>query len=100
MDDMLGPLPIEREDALYYRVLPDGSDIAVYPLSVAWGQLAFTRAGTAGITDSYYYATREAAIAAARVWDGKGDAPVGWFRHPQSGRRREGGDPSKEKIQR
>lgn len=93
------PLPPEREGALYYRVLPDGGDLAVYPLSVAWGQLALTRPGRSGIDESYYYATHAQAIAAAEVWDGKGDAPVGWFRHPQSGRRRTGGDPAKEYLQ-
>ena len=91
-------LPPEREGALYYRVLPDGSDIAVYPLS-GWGQLALTRAGHGGIDESYYYATRQAAIEAAKIWDGQGDAPLGWFRHPQSGRRRPDGDPAKEYLQ-
>lgn len=93
-------VPIERAGTLYYRELPDGSDLCVYPLSVGWGQLALTRAGRSGICESYYYLSRDAAIAAASTWDGQGDAPVGWFRHPQSGRRRKDGDPAQEYIQR
>jgi hypothetical protein len=36
---------------------------------------------------------------AALGWDGKGE-PEGWYRHPQSGRRRPDGDPAKEFVRR
>jgi hypothetical protein len=39
-----------------------------------------------------------AAVLAAHEWDGTGE-PVGWMRHPQTGRRRPDGDPAREYIQ-
>lgn len=62
-------------------------------------QVAVGKQGSGGIDSSFYYHTREAALVAAATWNGNGDAPVGWFRHPNSGRRREGGDPNKETYQ-
>lgn len=37
----------------------------------------------------------ELAWRAALGWDGEGE-PEGWYRHPESGRRRPGGDAAKE----
>lgn len=50
--------------------------------------------------DTWFYNPEQGEEAWRHVlgWDGKGE-PAGWFRHPRSGRRREGGDPAKEIIQ-
>lgn len=37
------------------------------------------------------------AVAALIEWDGTGE-PEGWIRHPMTGRRRPGGDASKEYV--
>lgn len=47
--------------------------------------------------DRYCYANIAMAIAAMHAWDGRGD-PIGWHRHPKSGRRRPDGDASREYI--
>lgn len=51
--------------------------------------------------DSHWcYETLEQAIEAAKVWDPLTQPePEGWFRHAMSGRRRPGGDPSKQYIE-
>lgn len=47
--------------------------------------------------DRYCYETLEKAQHALKTWDGQGD-PVGWHRHPSTGRRRPNGDPKLEYI--
>jgi hypothetical protein len=49
--------------------------------------------------DRWCYQTRDAALAAAAAWDGTGE-PAGRHRHPDSGRRRPGGDPAREHVMR
>ena len=49
--------------------------------------------------DRYCYETLEIATAALRAWDGTGD-PLGWHRHPRTNRRRPGGNPALEYIER
>jgi len=51
------------------------------------------------VYDQWGFETPEKALAALAAWDGaKGTEPMGWFRHPSTGRRRPGGDASKEFI--
>jgi hypothetical protein len=50
-----------------------------------------------GYEDRWCYATREKAKAAYDAWDGSGE-PQGWHRHPDTGRRRENGDPATEYV--
>jgi hypothetical protein len=57
-----------------------------------------------GLGDGYYTDTwiydceqHDAGWRAALGWDGEGE-PEGWYRHPQSGRRRPDGDPTKEFV--
>lgn len=38
-----------------------------------------------------------AAVAALIAWNGEGE-PSGWMRHPETGRRRPGGDPAGEYV--
>lgn len=52
-----------------------------------------------GHNDCYYYLhAGNAAARALDAWDGSHE-PEGWFRHPPSGRRRPGGDASREYYQ-
>ena len=52
--------------------------------------------------NNWRYDSSEAAVAAAESFDGKtfgGEKePCGWFRHPESGRRRPDNDPEKEYV--
>lgn len=50
-----------------------------------------------GYTDRWCYNTEAGARAALEAWDGTGE-PYGWHRHPDSGRRRPGGDATKEYV--
>jgi hypothetical protein len=88
---------------LYARVLPDGCILhllrwraAGLQLSVGWGDGYYT--------DCWIYDAEQpgadqvdAGWRAALGWDGEGE-PDGWYRHPQSGRRRPGGDRAKEFV--
>jgi hypothetical protein len=47
--------------------------------------------------DGWCYETLDAALQEHARWDGEGE-PSGWMRHPFSGRRRPGGDASKEHV--
>ncbi|MBB5496877.1 hypothetical protein [Paraburkholderia sp. MM5384-R2] len=51
-----------------------------------------------GHDNAFYYRDRESATNALLAWDGTGE-PSDWWRHPQSGRRRHDGDPSREYYQ-
>jgi plasmid maintenance system antidote protein VapI len=85
-----------RPDSIYYRELDGGYDITVYPMTFGRARICFSKQGDGGIIDVFEYEDPAIAIAAAMVWTGKGDPLVGWNRHANSGRRRPGGDPSKE----
>jgi hypothetical protein len=64
------------------------------------------RAHPDGYVDRWCFHTLDAAEAAARAWPDPeawtgrpgGSEPHGWHRHPDSGRRRPGGDPAKEYV--
>ena len=88
----------EREGALYHRELEDGYEVTVYPMTYGKGRLCFGRQEALTYEDAYCYPSHESAIEAAKVWNGEGDPPAGWTRHPRSGRRRENGDPKKETV--
>ena len=83
---------------LYARVLASGRIAYLLPwrvggvqLSVGWGDGYYT--------DTWIYDVEQADAGwrAALGWDGEGE-PDGWYRHPQSGRRRPDGDPEKEFV--
>jgi hypothetical protein len=80
------------------RELPDGQWLVVY-------KMIFTAKLTIGpdpeehgwFDDSWCYENEKHALIAMYLWNGEGE-PEGWHRHPHSGRRRPGGDPSLEYI--
>lgn len=87
-------------DYLWVEPLPDGRIVAL----LSWGGSGYQLSiGTFGLgwDDTWIYLAEMGAAAwrASLGWDGEGE-PEGWYRHPASGRRRDGGDPHKEYIQR
>lgn len=93
------PVPVDKaaDGALYYRALSSGLAITVWPMM--WGQTYVVLGDDVVRHSVYAYFGRQRALEAARAWSGEGDPLDGWHRHLQTGRRREGGDPSKEIIQ-
>lgn len=84
---------------LHRRVLEDGR-VLTLDNTLGWGWLRLgvsLESGNAWL-ETYYYESHRAAWRAALGWDGEGE-PEGWWRHPQSGRRRHDGDPAREYIQ-
>jgi hypothetical protein len=77
---------------------PDGRRIAVMPLLFTAAVIIGPRHNVLNpYDDRWCYHSIEAALAAVWAWDGTGE-PDGWHRHPDSGRRRPGGDPHHEYI--
>lgn len=92
--------PIDREQALFWKPLPDGvHEVIVYPI-FGGAQVSYGRLDSQTIDSTYHYSSRTLAIVAAQLWNGEGDPIDGWFRHVHSGRRREHGDPQKETVRR
>lgn len=79
-------------------VMPAGRIIWIVPMlySVA---IVIGPAGAPGYDDRWDYPDLDAAVRSAVEWDPAVDKePMGWIRHPRSGRRRENGDPATEVI--
>jgi hypothetical protein len=66
--------------------LPDGRICGIYRFIYTFGLLVDLH--EYGYEDRYCYHHEGTALAALLAWDGTGD-PVGWHRHPASGRRRD-----------
>lgn len=73
----------------------NGMYAAAKPLLFHWTMIIGMIGDKAEILDHFCYANREQALEFLRKWDGTGE-PMGWHRHPRSGRRRPGGDTTKE----
>src|SRR5688572_7310260 len=84
-------------DYLWIEPLRDGRAVSLLPWGAGGVQLSIGRLGSGFHDDTWVYTAELAGAAwrAALTWDGTGE-PDGWYRHPASGRRREGGDPTKE----
>jgi hypothetical protein len=80
-----------------FRVLPDGRVAALMEINT-WTWAIVTGIHPYGHMDAFYFHSLEAARCGMDLWDGTGE-PQGWFRHPQSGRRRPDGDASREHVQ-
>lgn len=105
------PMPVELETAkrlgrfrrgrgadwLWVEPLPDGRALSLLPWGAGGFQLSIGRLGSGFHDDSWCYLAEMEAAAwlAVLTWNGSGE-PEGWYRHPATGRRREGGDPRKE----
>jgi hypothetical protein len=85
-----------RLGSAYWRALDETTEITVYPMTFGKGRVCIGPRHSMSVDDAWCYPTLSAAIAAAKAWDGTGDPPDGWTRNPQTGRRREDGDPERE----
>jgi hypothetical protein len=77
--------------------LGGGVYAAVKPLLFHWTMIVGLIGDRCSTFDRYCFLTRGLAEWGLRAWDGTGE-PVGWHRHPATGRRRSGGDPAAEYI--
>lgn len=82
----------------HWRCLPDGTVIAVAPMSISNGRL-FWDVNQDGYSDFYCYDSPDLALSGMMDFDpAKQKEPEGWHRHASTGRRRPNGDRSKEYI--
>lgn len=80
------------------RELADGRVLYLRPMLHGNLQLGVSPHGRAQWFDNLWcYHDVDAAWRAAFGWDGSGE-PSGWYRHPQTGRRRPDGDPAREYV--
>jgi hypothetical protein len=77
------------------RDLGDGRYAAIMPLMFTHAIIVGRIGDKSTYDDRWCYAGYEKAAAALSAWDGTGE-PDGWHRHPNTGRRREEGDPEME----
>ncbi len=89
-----------RKPVLYQRWLCEGRVLQLIRWRASGVQLS-VGAGDGFYDDTWIYDAEQGLLdagwRAALGWDGEGE-PDGWYRHPQSGRRRPGGDPAKEYV--
>lgn len=85
-------------DYLWVRALLGGRNVFLLEWRVGGVQLS-VGTGNGFFDDTWIYDVEQADAGwrAALGWDGQGE-PEGWYRHPQSGRRRPDGDPAKEFV--
>lgn len=87
---------LSEEVKTYYvamRQLPDGRWLGVHRLMFHW--TLHVDVSEMGYEDRYCYDHLLVAIEAMNAWDGTGD-PIGWKKHPSTGRTRIEADPAKE----
>lgn len=83
---------------LVWRQFDNGEWAAVAPMTFGKGRICY-QLNPDGYEDGWCYESLVQAVTALGAWDPDQTAePMGWFRHPYSGRRREGGDPAKEVV--
>lgn len=71
----------------HIRELPDGRWAAIMPLIFTTAIVTGTWAGAVyGYDDRWCYRTPDMARVALEAWNGQGE-PIGWHRHPDTGRR-------------
>lgn len=94
-----------REGVAFVRLDKDGFEIGVIQMMLGNARLYIGEPGSETILNAWCYQSdalgdaMQKAIAGAAEWDGEGDDPPGgWYRNPQSGRRRPGGFREKEFV--
>lgn len=77
-----------EEDCGYHniKILPDGRWAAAYSLLFTASIIVGRLGDETGYDDRWCYHTFEDAAKALEAWDGKSE-PIGWHRHPATGRR-------------
>ena len=81
----------------HVRWFEHGRYAAVRPLLFTHAIIAGRLDSEMSIENQWCFHTHEAARDALAAWDGSGE-PEGWHRHPDTGRRRPGGDAQREEI--
>lgn len=78
----------------------DGEYVAVYPLLFHWTMIQGHLDWTEGYLDRWCYANEPVAREALDEWQNRNfeGEPIGWHRHPDTGRRRPEGDADQERI--
>lgn len=94
------PYEFEPEEMVHLRFfVGDDRIIDIRPMHVGMVTLSIGPKGSSYYTDSWDFETTVQAVTAAEVWDATpGTEPYGWYRHAATGRRRPGGLPSQEYI--
>jgi hypothetical protein len=91
-----------REPGTVAYVFRKGEDewLSIERLLFHWTMKIGTVGDYAGYDDRYCYQDPVTALGAAAVWADRNweGEPIGWHRHPDSGRRREHGDPERETV--
>lgn len=85
------------EGSLAVRTLEDGRVVVLYPM-IYTTRLCIGPAESPCYDDAWCYPDVGTGLLAFATWDGEGDPPEGWTRHPASGRRRPDGDPAQEYV--
>lgn len=80
------------------KEIGDGIYAAIKPLLFHWTMIVGEIGDQRTFATRYCYADLGKALSALILWDGNGD-PVGWHRHPDTGRRRPDGNPAEEYIE-
>lgn len=89
-----------RPGALAVKLLEDGRELTLYPMTFGKTRLCIGDAGAPTLDDFWCYEGAKGLVGIAE-WDGVGvDPPGGWHRHGGSGRRRPDGDASREYVMR
>jgi hypothetical protein len=83
----------EADGYLFTRDYPNGLRAGVCAMTFGKGRICVGRCDDweFGFDRAYCYDHVGSAIAALCAWDGEGE-PLGWFRNPDTGRRRPEGD--------
>lgn len=81
------------------KAFPDGHVAQVWPMTFGKGRIALMpHAGSWDVINAWCYESLVEAVIALNNWDDPDKEPEGWMRNPQTGRRRPGGDASKEYV--
>lgn len=95
--------PRYAEGAVFWRRTEDDFEIVVYPMLMGNARLCIGEPDDGAMLNAWCYQTDkrqsglQKAVLGGAIWNGEGDDPPGgWYRNPQTGRRRPDGDPKKE----
>jgi hypothetical protein len=97
MSDWTDLLSEKERQNVRFREFGDGWFMAVVPFMFTAGLIVGRMDNGGNYENRWCYENLEAAYAAFDAWDGQGE-PMGWHRHPMTGRRRIDGDPAREYI--
>jgi hypothetical protein len=83
---MTGVREKTAENYVALRQLPNGLILGAHRLLFHWTM--HVGVSDTGYEQRYCYATREDCVEDVMTWDGEGDPPGRWHKHPDTGRRR------------